>query len=174
MKVKSWRGLVERGPPVGDESAVGDLGLFGELAFAFAVGALAVCVLGGEVSPSGSAGGAGAEFESAELLARQRRALEGVVLLAREEVPEQHGELACDGDDRDLAAAARANALVEGAHRSRRVDGHDRGFGEHVADLGGALLGDPAVPRGAAAGLADLGVKSEVADHLARIAEAAN
>ena len=108
------------GLPVGDEAAVGDFGLFGEFAFAGAFGALAVGVLGREVASSGVALGAGAQLEAAELLAGQRRALEGVVLLAREQVPEQHGELARDGDDRDLAAAARADALVEGAHRARR------------------------------------------------------
>jgi hypothetical protein len=73
--------------------------------------------------------GAGAQFESAELLVGQRRALEGVVLLAREEVPEQDCELACDGDDRDLAAAARADALVERAHRPGGADRDERGLG---------------------------------------------
>ena len=115
--------------------------------------------------------GAGAQLEAAELLARQRRALEGVVLLAREQVPEQHGELARDGDDRDLMAAARAHAFVEGAHRAGGADGDEGGLGEHLTHLGGALLGDPAVTRSAAAGLADLGVKAEVADQLARIVE---
>src|SRR4051795_8561641 len=99
--------------PVGDEAAVGDFGVFGELAFAGAVGALAVGVLGGEVPSSGLALSTGGQFEAAELLAGQRWALECVVLLAREQVPEQHGELARDGDDRDLAAAARADALIE-------------------------------------------------------------
>src|SRR3954470_2028229 len=160
--------------PVGDEAAVGDLGLFGEFALAGAFGALAVGVLGGEVSSSGSACGAGAQFDRAELLAGQRGALEGVVLLAGEEVPEEHGEFARNRDDRDLAAATNANALVEGAHRSRRVHGDVRGFGEHVADLSGALLGDPSLRRGAAAGRADLGVKPQVADQLAGIAKAAN
>jgi hypothetical protein len=84
--------------------------VFGELALSFAVGAPAVGVLAREISSPGLPLGAGAQFEGAELLAGQRRALERVVLLAREQVPEQHGELARDGDDRDLAAAARADA----------------------------------------------------------------
>src|SRR3954468_20479289 len=124
MKVKSWRPISwVRGPPVGDEAAVGGFGLFREVAPAGAFGALAVGVPGGEVAPSGVALGAGAQLEPAELLAGQRRALERVVLLAREEMPEEHGELARDGNDRDLAAAARADALIEGAHRPRRADG---------------------------------------------------
>src|SRR4051812_37166693 len=65
--------------PVGDEPAVGGFGLFGELALAFAVGALAVGVLGRQGPASGVALGAGAQFEGADLLACQRRALEGVV-----------------------------------------------------------------------------------------------
>jgi len=56
--------------------------LFGELALAFAVGALAVGVLGRQGPASGVPLGTGAQFERADLLAGQRRALEGVVLLA--------------------------------------------------------------------------------------------
>src|SRR4051794_33415708 len=66
--------------PVGDEPAVGGFGLFGELALAFAVGALAVGVLGRQGAASGVPFGAGAQFEGAELLAGQRRSLVGVVL----------------------------------------------------------------------------------------------
>src|SRR3954464_11323053 len=79
--------------PVGDGSAVGGFGLFGELALAFAVGALAVGVLGRQGPASGVALGAGAQFEGAELLARQRRALIGVVLLAGEQVPNSTASL---------------------------------------------------------------------------------
>src|SRR3954463_7410807 len=160
--------------PVGDESAVGGFGLFGELALAFAVGALAVGVLGRQSAASGVPLGAGAQFERADLLAGQRRALEGVVLLAGEEVPEQHGELAGDSDDRDLAAAARADTLVEGAYGASGADRDERGLAEHLTDGSGALLGDPAVTRGADARLADLGVQAEVADELARLGEAAD
>src|SRR3954452_10650029 len=118
MKVKSWRAPCRCGcRPVGDESAVGGFGLFGELALALAVAALAVGILGRQGPASGVALGAGAQFEGTELFARQRRALEGVVLLAGEQVPEQHGELARDGDDRDLAAAPRTDALVRDRRR---------------------------------------------------------
>src|SRR4051812_48382224 len=75
--------------PVGDEAAVCDFGLFGEFALAGAFGALAVGVLGGQVSSSGLALGAGAQLQAADLLAGQRRALECVVLLAGEQVPER-------------------------------------------------------------------------------------
>src|SRR5436190_6814725 len=152
--------------PVGDEPAVGDFGVFGELTLAGAFGALAVGVLCREVSTSGLTLGASAQLEAAQLLACQRRAPERVILLAPEQVPEQHGELARDGDDRDLAAAAGADSLVEGAHRTGGADGDKGGLREHLTDLGGALLGDPAVTRSADPGLADLGVKAEVADQL--------
>jgi len=62
--------------------------------------------------------GAGAQFERAQLFAGERLALERVVLLACEQVPEQRRELARDGDDRDLAAASRA--------RARRTRASDR------------------------------------------------
>jgi hypothetical protein len=84
----------------------------------------------------------------AELLAGQRRAPEGVVLLAGQQMPEQHRELARDSDDRDLAAPAHAHALIEGAHRTGGADRDERGLGEHLSHLRGTLLGDPAVARG--------------------------
>jgi hypothetical protein len=46
----------------------------------------------------------------------------GVVLAAGEHAPEQAGELAGAGDDRDLVAAAGADALVEGAQRTGLAD----------------------------------------------------
>ena len=82
------------------------------------LGAVAVSVPDGEVTTSGMALGAGAQLKAAELLAFERRALEGVVLLARVQVPEQHGKLARDGDDRDLGPAACADALVRRASGS--------------------------------------------------------
>src|SRR5918997_2542703 len=88
-------------------------------------------------------------------------------------MPEEHGELAGDGNDRDLAAAPNTDALVEGAHRAGGADGNNGGLGEHLTELRGALLGDPTMMRRAGARLADLGVKAEVADQLARIGKPA-
>ena len=101
------------------------------------------------------------------LLLGQGRAPVGVVLAAGEQMPEQDGEFAGDGDGRDLVPAASADALVEGAHRSRRADREQRGFGQGVADGAWSAFADPAVVGWVAAGLADRGVQTEVADELA-------
>jgi len=61
---------------------------------------------------------AGADLEQSHLLGSQRRLLLlGVLLIAREQAPEQHRQLARHGGDRYLMAAAGAQALIEGVHR---------------------------------------------------------
>jgi hypothetical protein len=65
---------------------------------------------------------AGADLEQAQLLVRQGRLLVGVVLPAHEQAPEQAGELAGRGRDRDLMAAAGTDPLVEGADRARLAE----------------------------------------------------
>ena len=82
----------------------------------------------------------GLELERAQLAARQRGPPEGVVLFAREQVPEQHAELSGGRDERDLRSAARAHALIEGAQRAGRPDRDPGGLAEHVARFGRALL----------------------------------
>src|SRR5215217_3400061 len=84
-----WSG----GFPVGDEAPVGEFGLGGELALALAVLLLVVAALVLKVPATWVPLGACAEFEFAELMARERGARERVVLLAGEHVPEQHGQL---------------------------------------------------------------------------------
>ena len=93
------------------------------------------------------------EFEPADLLSRQRRLAIGVVLRARQQVPEERRELARGGDDGDLVPAPRPHALVEGAQWPRRANGdpsgldeEDQGAGERprVAELGGD---EPSRPR---------------------------
>jgi hypothetical protein len=53
-------------------------------------------------APSQLTGIAGDQLESAELVARQRRPAEGVVLFVGEQVPEEHAELARRRHERDL------------------------------------------------------------------------
>jgi hypothetical protein len=78
-----------------------------------------MAVLAAQIPGCGLAlGGAGGEFEAAEFLFGQRGLLERVVLAAGEQAPEQAGELARSGHDRDLVAAPGADALVEGAQRA--------------------------------------------------------
>jgi hypothetical protein len=90
-------------------------------------------------------GHTGAQLERAQLLGGQRRALEGVVLALDDHVPAQHRQLAGRRDDGDLHAAAGADALEEGAQRSRRLCRHPGGLDQHAAGVGVSLLGDPAV-----------------------------
>ena len=59
-----------------------------------------------------------------------------VVLAAGEHAPEQAGELAGAGNDRDLVATAGADALIEGAQRAGLTHGAPGGFDEGVASVG--------------------------------------
>ena len=125
-----WSGCV----PVVDRAAVGGFGLQGERALG--VADVVVASAGARANLSFARRGAGRELELADLATRQRRLPEGVVLLAREQTPEQAGELARRGDRGDLGAAARADALIEGAQRAGRADGDPRGLDEDVTDRG--------------------------------------
>src|SRR6266545_6813167 len=110
---------LDRRLPVLDEAAVGEFGLGGELL-------VEVVLLSGRedaVPFSFLAFGAGCELELADLLAGGRGAGEGVVLASAEHVPGDHGELACDRDGGDVAAAAGGEPLVEGAQRARCAGG---------------------------------------------------
>ena len=104
----------------------------------------------------------------------QRRLGVGVVLAAREQAPEQAGELAGGGDDRDRVPAAGLDALVERGDRAGLADGRPARFDERVAGAARALLGDVAVVGRRVAGLADLGIQAEVGGQLAAICEAAD
>ena len=121
------------GVPVAHAAGVGDLGLARELALGLADGVVGVPDAGGLGRVALVAGG---ELEAAQLLAGQRRLLVGVVLFAREQAPEQAGELACGRDDRDGVAAAGADALVEGVQRAGLADRRPARLDERVAGAG--------------------------------------
>ena len=70
-------------------------------------------------APAGASGRAGLELKTAELAGDEHRALIGVVLPLGEEMPAEDCELAGDGDDRDLRAAAGLDAPVERLQRAR-------------------------------------------------------
>src|SRR3989442_14830337 len=59
------------------------------------------------------------QLELTELLARERRAPEGVVLVLGEQVPEQDHELARDGDRRPARAARGRRPLGERSQGAR-------------------------------------------------------
>src|SRR5262245_29225661 len=93
--------------PVLDEPAVGDLGLGGE----FLIEPMLLSCGPDADPPALLAFGAGHQFELADLLAGERGAGEGVVLVAAEHVPGDQGQLAGDGDGGDVAAAASGDPL---------------------------------------------------------------
>ena len=118
--------------------------------------------------------GPDSQLEPAELLGGQGWRRVGVVLLAAEQGPEQAGELARRGDDRDLVAAAGADPLVEGPDRTRPADRRPARLDQGVAGTHRVPLRDPPASRRARARLADPGVEPEVADQVARALEAAD
>jgi hypothetical protein len=71
---------------------------------------------------SAATSSASLQLEAAHLLLG-RRLREGIVLTARQQAPEQAGELAGAGDDRDRVAAARLDALIEARDRAGLTDG---------------------------------------------------
>src|SRR5215204_6405057 len=150
--------------PVLDEPAVGLLEPLGELAL---VELLALA--GGRARALASPRRiAGHRLEPAQLVPGQRWPPAGVVLLACEQLPEQHAELAPRGDERDLGPAPRPQALIEGAQRARRAHRDPGGLAEHVACCRGTLLRDPPVARRLIARLAHPRIEPEVADKVLR------
>src|SRR6266540_4425072 len=157
--------------PVGDESAVGELGLPGEFALEVVLGAAA---------PERGCPGlalrarrARLQFEPTELAPNDGGALVGVVLAAAQEVPGEHGQLARDGDRGDVAAAAGGGALGEGSQRSRRFRARPGRLDERVPGRRRPFLGDATVARLRNPGLAQLRVEAKVAGQVARAREAA-
>ena len=104
------------GLPVGDELAVGPLGLLGERPLAPTD--LLQRVGRRPASLSAPSGGTRAQLERPQFLGGQRRPLEGVVLALRHHVPAEHGELARSRHHRDLHAAPGAQPLEEGPQRT--------------------------------------------------------
>src|SRR3954453_21961064 len=105
--------------------------------------------------------GAEQQLDAAQLLAIERWAPERVLLAAAEQMPRDHDELACGRDGRDLAAASRGDARVEGAQRARGAGRLPARLDQQAADLGGALLADPSVLGRLGAGLADPRIQSQ-------------
>src|SRR5712691_12335783 len=126
------------GLPVLDEPAIGDLCLLGKLALTLSVVPCLVDARAGIAPPAPAF--ADLELERPQLAAGERRALEGVALLAREQMPEQHAQLACGCHQRDLRSAPRAHPLIEGPQRARRPDHHPGRLAEHVPSLAWPLL----------------------------------
>src|SRR6266498_2578780 len=153
--------------PVRDESAVGALGLVGEFALEVVLGAAAPqrCRPGLALRAWRSR----LQLEPAELAPDDGGALVGVVLAAAQEVPGEHGQLACDGDRGDVAAASGGGAFGEGAQRTRRLRARPGRLDERVPCRSRALFRDAPVPRLRDAGLAQLWVEAEVAGEMPRI-----
>ena len=149
--------------PVSDEASVGDLRLQREsLLGVVAVGVPHRIGIGAGLR----ARRPGGQLESAPLAPHRAGTLEGVVLATGQQMPGQDGELARDGDGRDMAPAPRGGALRERPQRARDLGGSPGRLDEHVAGRGGAFPGQPAVTRRAVARLADRGMQPEIADQV--------
>ncbi len=79
-----------------------------------------------------------------------------------------------DGDDGLAVAAARAQALVEGAQRAGLPDHRPGRLDQRPAGRGRAALGDPAAAGELCAGLAHARIKPEIGDQRPRAAEPAD
>ena len=146
------------------------LGLFGELELA--PSHLFERVVRRVAFLAATRGHPGSQLERAQLLVGERLARERVVLAAVDHRPAQADKLASGRDDRDLRAAPGADTFEERAQRPGDLRGGERGFDEHPARVRTALLGDPSVRRGLAAGLAHPRVEPEIGDQLLGSAEA--
>ena len=105
---------------------------------------------------------AGFELELAAPVRVQARPGERLVLDFGDEVPAQHGQLAGDGDGRDLEPAAILDASIERAQWTWRLGGGEGGLDEHPTRLRRSGFGDPTVNGLSGAGLTDLGVQTEI------------
>jgi hypothetical protein len=79
-------------------------------------------------------------------------------------VPAQHGELARDGDGRDLVAASGADAQKEGAQWTGRLGRSPGRFDQHRASMRPSTLADAAVLGKPEAGLPNPRVEADIAD----------
>ena len=95
-----------------------------------------------------------------------------VVLALGQKVPGQDGELPSHSDEGHLAAAAGADAEVEGAQRPGSADSGVGRLNEEATSVCLALPADVAGVRGLVPGLPDTGIEAEVADELVRPGEA--
>src|SRR4051812_34507212 len=105
--------------PLGDGAFVGRLGVLGD-------GALGLASLLAVQRLPRAAGlarlGAGLEFDASEFLGVGGRHHVGVIAFGGEQMPEENRHLARGRDDRDLVAAAGADAFVEAFERSWAAD----------------------------------------------------
>src|SRR5262249_57326650 len=104
----------------------------------------------------------GHELEPPQLVPAERGAPEGVVLFTREQMPEQHAQLAAGSDERDLRAAPGPQALVVGTQGTGRAHRDPGGLAEHVPGFARSLLGDSPVTSRRLAGLAHPRVEPDV------------
>ena len=80
------------------------------------------------------------DLEQPQLLGGHRGLLVGGVLFAGEHAVEQHGELARNRDDRDVVAAAGAEAPAEGVQRPGLLGDRTGGLDQRPARPGRTLL----------------------------------
>jgi hypothetical protein len=87
-------------------------------------------------------------------------------------MPAQYGQLARDGDRRNLVTASGPDAQKESAQWTRCLGRSPRRFDEHRASMRSPTLADPAVLGKPEAGLPHPWIESDIADQLFGIGKA--
>jgi len=152
-----------------DELAIRRLGVNSNLL-------LAPALLGRGIDPTSTALAPDAlrsskDLDASKLLGGERRTAEGILLVLREQVPEEDHELARHSDRRHVGPPPGPDALGEGVQWSGSTRDDPRRLDEGPASTGTALLGDAAVAGRGGPGLADRRIKAEVAHELPRVGE---
>jgi hypothetical protein len=89
-------------------------------------------------------------------------------------MPDDHGDLARDGDGRNVRAAATGNSFIEPSWRARPPYRLPSSFDQHASGVIAALLGNTAMLRRPVTGLVDARVQTEIGDKLIRSVEPDN
>ena len=97
-----------------------------------------------------------------------------VVSIFGQQMPAEHGELACHGDRRDLVATPGSDTQEERAQRSWRLGGSPRRLDQHGACVATTALADAAMLGQTKTRLAHPRIEPDIAHELLRRGEAAD
>lgn len=98
---------------------------------------------------------AGTQFEISYLLGMEGGPHPVVILALAEQMPDDHRQLARDGNGGDVIAAPGPDPFVKGTQRSWAADSLPGRFDQQVTGIRPPPLGDPAVVSGTVARLVD-------------------
>lgn len=106
------------------------------------------------------------QLQATRFPGRQRGSVPGEGFIAREEVPDDHCQLARGSNGRNLLTATIPDAQEEGSHGSGRLGGSPSSLDQHGACLGTSALADASMLCWLQAGLVDRRIQAEVTDQL--------